>query len=120
MKSGEASTSIGVAVHFMSDAVARRALAPGSVAEPTGPSRGVPNRSIGTLGRAELVGRGQRDVVLIPGFGHGGEVFREFIELNGDRYRMLVVTPAGMGGTPAPPMLQPSESYGQTRVVQRV
>ncbi len=75
--------------------------------------QGYKTAQLGTLGRTELVGHGPRDVVLIPGFGHGGEVFREFIELNGDRYRMLVVTPAGMGGTPAPPMPEPSESYGK-------
>ncbi len=74
---------------------------------------GYKTAQLGTLGRAELVGHGPCDVVLIPGFGHGGEVFREFVELNGDRYRMLVVTPAGMEGTPAPPMPPPSESYGK-------
>ena len=70
----------------------------------------VPRR---VLGRIEIVGHGPTPLVMIPGFGHGGEIFRPFAEHNRDRYLMVLVTPAGFAGTPAPPMPDPPDTgYG--------
>jgi pimeloyl-ACP methyl ester carboxylesterase len=66
---------------------------------------------LGTLGRVELVGHGPRKLVLFPGFGLGGEVYRAFAQANRERYTMLLVTPAGNGDTPPPKMPPPGTRY---------
>jgi pimeloyl-ACP methyl ester carboxylesterase len=68
---------------------------------------------IGTLGRAEIVGHGPRQVVFFPGFGLSGDLLRPFAEANRERYTMLLVTPAGFGHTPAPAMPAPGTRYKQ-------
>jgi pimeloyl-ACP methyl ester carboxylesterase len=57
-------------------------------------------------------GAGPIDVLLIPGWGFGAEVFADFMRANESRYRMVAVTLPGFGGTAAPPMPPAGASYG--------
>lgn len=66
------------------------------------------------LGRIEIIGHGPTPLIMIPGLAHGGEIFRPFAEHNRDRYLMVLLTPPGVGGTPAPPMPDPPDTgYGE-------
>jgi pimeloyl-ACP methyl ester carboxylesterase len=58
-------------------------------------------------------GAGPIDVLLVPGWGFGAEVFAEFMRANESRYRMVAVTLPGFAGTPAPPMPPTGTSYGE-------
>ncbi len=64
----------------------------------------------GTLGAVRKTGRGKQVLILIAGWGFGAEVFDNFIRANSKHYTMYAVTPAGFGGTPAPPMPASSEA----------
>lgn len=68
---------------------------------------------IGNLGYAELVGHGPIPLVLIPGWGFGGELFDGFVRANRENYTMLVSVPAGYGGTPPAQMPADSKSYSE-------
>jgi pimeloyl-ACP methyl ester carboxylesterase len=57
----------------------------------------------GELGAVKKAGKGKQAVILIPGWGFGAEVFDNFIAANYKNYKMYAVTPAGFGGTAAPP-----------------
>jgi pimeloyl-ACP methyl ester carboxylesterase len=57
-------------------------------------------------------GGGPIDVLLIPGWGFGAEVFEEFMRANESRYRMVAITLPGFSETAAPPMPRPGTSYG--------
>jgi pimeloyl-ACP methyl ester carboxylesterase len=65
----------------------------------------------GELGGVVRRGTGARDVILIPGWGFGAEVFDSFMRANATRYRMVAVTLPGFGGTAAPPMPPDGTSY---------
>lgn len=67
---------------------------------------------LGTIGRVEVRGSGSSDVLLIPGWGFGAEVFEQFMQANSAGYRMVAVSLPGFGGTSAPPMPPPGTSYG--------
>jgi pimeloyl-ACP methyl ester carboxylesterase len=67
---------------------------------------------VGTLGGIVRRGSGPIDVVLIPGWGFGADVFDAFMTENASRYRMVAVTLPGFGGTAAPPMPPAGTSYG--------
>jgi pimeloyl-ACP methyl ester carboxylesterase len=67
----------------------------------------------GTLGAVVHRGNGTQAMILIPGLGFGGEVFREFMEAFDEKYRMYVVTLPGFGGTPAPPCPGEGTSFGE-------
>ena len=67
----------------------------------------------GTLGNVIRAGNGQQAMILIPGLGFGGSVFKEFMETNAARYRMYAVTLPGFGGTAAPPLPPEGTSFGE-------
>ena len=58
----------------------------------------------GELGAVKKAGRGKQAMILIAGWGFGGEVFDNFLKENSKNYTMYAVTPAGFGGTAAPPV----------------
>ena len=66
---------------------------------------------LGQLGAVVRRGTGAQDVILIPGWGFGAEVFESFMAANATRYRMVAVTLPGFGGTAAPPMPPDGTSY---------
>ena len=66
---------------------------------------------LGTLGKVERHGRGPVPMILVPGHGFGGDVFRSFMEANEERYTMYAVTLPGFGGTAPPPLPPESSSY---------
>lgn len=66
----------------------------------------------GALGRVEKSGSGTEAMVLIPGLGFGGDVFESLAQHYKDRYVIYAVTPAGFGGTHAPPMPKSGTSNG--------
>lgn len=49
-------------------------------------------------------GRGRQAIILVPGMYSGSDSFAGFIAENQTRYRIYVVTPPGLNGTPARPM----------------
>ena len=67
---------------------------------------------LGTLGGVLKAGKGDRDMILIPGAGFGGPVFKELMDRLADDYRMYAVTLPGFGGTPAPPTPDEKTSFG--------
>lgn len=67
----------------------------------------------GTLGAVHRTGKGTRTMLLIPGLGFGGGVFKEFMDRFADDYRMYAVTLPGFGGTPAPPSPDEGTSFGK-------
>jgi pimeloyl-ACP methyl ester carboxylesterase len=76
---------------------------------------------LGVIPEVVRRGTGPIDVLLIPGWGFGAEVFEEFMRANESRYRMVAVTLPGFGGTAAPPMPPAGISYGDatwTRAAQ--
>jgi pimeloyl-ACP methyl ester carboxylesterase len=68
--------------------------------------------SLGTIPEVVRRGNGPVDLLLIPGWGFGAEVFENFMRANEGRYRMVAVTLPGFAGTAAPPMPPPGTSYG--------
>jgi pimeloyl-ACP methyl ester carboxylesterase len=66
---------------------------------------------LGELGAVKIAGSGKQTMILISGWGFGAEVFDNFIKENRKKYTMYAVTPAGFGGTPAPPMPDVSVNY---------
>jgi pimeloyl-ACP methyl ester carboxylesterase len=66
----------------------------------------------GALGQVVRRGSGPIDVLIIPGWGFGAEVFERFMQDNASRYRMVAVTLPGFAGTAAPPMPPAGTSYG--------
>jgi pimeloyl-ACP methyl ester carboxylesterase len=67
--------------------------------------------SLGTVPEVVRRGNGPVDLLLIPGWGFGAEVFESFMRANEARYRMVAVTLPGFAGTAAPPMPPPGTSY---------
>jgi pimeloyl-ACP methyl ester carboxylesterase len=67
---------------------------------------------LGAIPEAVRRGTGPIDLLLIPGWGFGAEVFADFMKANESRYRMVAVTLAGFAGTAAPPMPPAGTSYG--------
>ena len=67
----------------------------------------------GTLGNVLEIGDGPQHMILIPGLGFGGEVFRSFMESNSSRYHMYAVTLPGCGGTPELPAPPEGTSFGE-------
>jgi pimeloyl-ACP methyl ester carboxylesterase len=74
---------------------------------------GYTTAELGTLGGVTRMGSGPQAMVLIAGAGFGAEIFQGFMEINQNRFKMLAVTLAGFGGTPAPPMPAPGTSYAE-------
>jgi pimeloyl-ACP methyl ester carboxylesterase len=69
--------------------------------------------ALGTLQQVVRHGTGPVDVVLIPGWGFGADVFASFMADNTLRYRMTAVTLPGFGGTSAPPIPPTGTSYSE-------
>lgn len=67
---------------------------------------------LGSLGNVVRRGSGPMDVLLIPGWGFGADVFDAFMRDNETRYHMVAVTLPGFAGTAAPPMPAAGTSYG--------
>jgi len=67
----------------------------------------------GTLGAVLRTGTGAQPMILIPGLGFGGAVFRELLDGFTDEYRMLALTLPGFGGTAAPPSPGEKTSFGE-------
>jgi len=68
---------------------------------------------LGSLGAVVRRGSGPTDVLVIPGWGFGAEVFERFMRDNAAKYRFVAVTLPGFGGTPAPPMPPEGTSYAE-------
>ncbi len=68
---------------------------------------------LGELGSVKKSGTGDQAMILIPGLGFGGEVFKSFIDHYEKNYTVYAITPAGFAGTPAPPMPGPSTTYSE-------
>lgn len=69
--------------------------------------------TLGELGRVDKVGHGAQAVILIPGFGFSGGIFKDFMIAHDSDYTMYAVTLAGFGGTAAPPCPSESTSFGE-------
>jgi pimeloyl-ACP methyl ester carboxylesterase len=57
-------------------------------------------------------GRGRQPLILIPGVYSGREAFDGFIARNQSSYKLYLVTPPGLMGTPARPIPAETTSYG--------
>jgi pimeloyl-ACP methyl ester carboxylesterase len=73
---------------------------------------GYKTSELGTLGRFEKAGTGPQNLILIPGCGFGGGIFRDYMNAHKDQYTMYVVTLPGFDGTSAPPLPAVEVSYG--------
>lgn len=58
-------------------------------------------------------GKGKKTLIIIPGLGFDGSIFKDFVKSNRTRYTMYVVTLPGFGRSQAPPMPKPGASYGE-------
>lgn len=74
---------------------------------------GTSTAPFGTLGAVAKVGTGPRTLILIPGIGFGGGVWREYMAANAARYTMYAVTLPGFGGTAPLPMPAPGVTYAE-------
>ncbi len=68
---------------------------------------------LGELGGVHKGGIGKQSMILIPGWGFDASVFDGFMKANEKNYRMYAITPAGFGGTAAPPMPDTSLEYSE-------
>jgi pimeloyl-ACP methyl ester carboxylesterase len=68
---------------------------------------------LGELGNVRRYGNGSQSMILIAGWGFDAGVYDDFMKDNGSEYTMYAVTPAGFGGTPAPPMPDTSVPYSR-------
>ncbi|MCR9253554.1 MAG: hypothetical protein NXI20_24270 [bacterium] len=57
------------------------------------------------------IGKGDKDMILIPGWGFDGTVFESFVETQSDKYTFYIITLPGFGITKAPAMPENNESY---------
>ncbi len=69
--------------------------------------------TLGELGGIVKVGSGKHAVVMIPGLGFSGEVFRELMEMMSTEATMYAVTLPGFGGTSAPPSPPAGTSFAE-------
>ncbi|MEX0288202.1 MAG: alpha/beta fold hydrolase [Flavobacteriaceae bacterium] len=66
----------------------------------------------GSLGKVEKFGNGPKDMLMIAGWGFGGNIFENFkADSLGSKYTMYVVTLPGFGGTQAYPMPDQNDVY---------
>lgn len=68
---------------------------------------------IGELGEVKKYGSKNESIILIPGWGFDASVYDNFIEEYQDRYTIYAITPAGFGGTPAPPIPDTSSRFSE-------
>lgn len=74
---------------------------------------GYQTATLGTLGKVEKVGSGLQAMILIPGLGFSGDIFKGYMSAHEKDFTMYAVTFPGFGGTPAPPCPPESTSMGQ-------
>jgi len=77
--------------------------------DPSGYQTGI----LGEFGRVDKVGHGPQAMILIPGIGFGGGIFKEFMSAHENEFTMYAITLPGMDGTPAPPCPPESVSFGE-------
>lgn len=65
-------------------------------------------------------GRGRVSLILILGVYSAKDVFDRFMARNDSQYNFYVVTPPGLHGTPARPLLPETTSYGDLTWTQRL
>jgi pimeloyl-ACP methyl ester carboxylesterase len=65
-------------------------------------------------------GHGRAQLILIPGVYSGKETFDAFIARNQSLYKLYVVTPPGLNGTPARPLPPETTSYGEFTWTRRL
>ncbi|MBI4418740.1 MAG: alpha/beta hydrolase [Ignavibacteriales bacterium] len=68
---------------------------------------------IGSLGNVIKSGKGTQPMILIPGIGFSGNIYKEFMASIENDFRMYAVTLPGFGGTPAPPGPGEETSFGE-------
>jgi pimeloyl-ACP methyl ester carboxylesterase len=68
---------------------------------------------LGELGSVSKYGKGKQSIILVPGLGFGGDIFDDFIREYKNKYTIYAITPAGFGGTIAPPMPEPGVKYSE-------
>lgn len=68
---------------------------------------------IGKLGAVKKYGNGKQSMILVPGLGFGSDVYKDIITHYRKDFTVYAITPAGFGGTPAPPMPDSSVTYSQ-------
>lgn len=68
---------------------------------------------LGTLGAVIKTGKGTQPMILVPGIGFSGNIFKELMVSFENDYRMYAVTLPGFGGTPAPPTPDEKTSFGE-------
>ncbi|MEL7474254.1 MAG: alpha/beta hydrolase [Planctomycetota bacterium] len=59
-------------------------------------------RAHATLGPVEVIGSGERAMVLVPGLACDSSVWRSFAERQSERFTLHAITLAGFAGAPAP------------------
>lgn len=65
----------------------------------------------GKLPPVEVFGTGERNVILLPGWGFDKSIFNDFIEAHKKKFTMYAVTFPGFGKTQAPAMPADPENY---------
>lgn len=65
------------------------------------------------LGKVQKSGTSKIPMILIAGFGYGGNIFDDFPSANKEKYTMYAVTLPEYGGTPVPPMPDLAISFGE-------
>ena len=67
----------------------------------------------GELGSVKKISTGKQSMILIAGLGFSSDAFDNLIDHFKKEYTIYAVTPAGFGGTPAPPMPDTSVKYAE-------
>jgi pimeloyl-ACP methyl ester carboxylesterase len=65
-------------------------------------------------------GQGKQTLILVPGMYSGNNSFDSFITRNQSQYRLLVITPPGINGTPARAMPAAGTSFGEMTWTRRL
>lgn len=68
---------------------------------------------LGELGSVKKYGHAKPTMILVPGIGFGSAVFESFIAHYKSSYTIYAITPAGFGGTSAPPMPEAGVKYAE-------
>jgi len=80
-----------------------------NLVHPSGHKTANPNE----LGRIEKFGKGEQSLILIAGLGFGSAIYKDLVGKYKTAYKIYSVTPAGFGGTQAPPMPLASAKYSE-------
>jgi len=69
--------------------------------------------NLGDLGEVKKFGSKKESIILIPGWGFDAGVYENFINEYRDSFSIYAITPAGFGGTLAPPMPDTSSKFSE-------